>query len=131
MTTRPSSPEKTKALSENGAPAISKFTNRLAATDGAASVALIHAAAAPAVDVKAKGPNGAKLKLRDLANGDQSFAVPVPPGTYEAVVRGANGEGTVFGPGELATLDAGVAYTVIAVGSLDAGTFQVLFQAID
>lgn len=117
-------------LDQNGAPTISKFTNKLGKLDDLSRVVVIHAAAAPAVDVKAKGSKCARLKLRDLAPGDQSFAADVPPDTYKVVVRGANGEGTVFGPAELPPLGPGVAATAIAVGSLEHDTFTVILQVI-
>ena len=115
-------------LDANGTARISKFTNKVRATDGLARIAVVHAAAAPAVDIKAKGPKGAKLVLRDLKNGHQSFAADVPEGEYSVRI-GASGGGTVAGPIPLG-LDADVAYTAIAVGSLDNGTFDVLVLAI-
>ncbi len=115
-------------LDANGTAKISKFTNEVSPTDGVARIAVVHAAAAPAVDVKAKGPKGAKLLIRDLKNGHQSFAADVPEGSYKVRI-GASGGGTVAGPLEL-PLDADVAYTAIAVGSLDNETFDVLVLAI-
>ena len=116
-------------LDQNGTARISKFTNKVAATEGATRIAVVHAAAAPAVDVKARGQKGAKLRLQDLKNGHQSYAADVPAGTYTVKIGAANGGGTVFGPAEL-PLDADVAYTAIAVGSLDNETFEVLVLAI-
>jgi hypothetical protein len=115
-------------LDQNGAARITRFTNKVRDGAGSSRLAVIHAAAAPAVDVKAAGA-GAKLRLRDVANGDQSFAADVPAGTYAVKIAAADGGGTVFGPADV-TLEKDVAYTAFAVGSVDNETFSVLLLAI-
>ena len=118
----------TAHLDQNGAARITKFTNKVSETGKAARIAIVHTAAAPPVDVKARGEKGAKLQVRDLKNGHQSYAADVPAGAYKVKI-GASGGGTVFGPAEL-SLESDVAYTAFAVGSLENETFGVLILAI-
>jgi SH3-like domain-containing protein len=87
---------------------------------------IIHSAeGAPNVDVEVNGA----LLAPNLAFGTGTVAIPVEPGTYTAAVRVAGGGS------EIATLDvtieAGVATTVAALGSLDNLAVDSFNSAID
>ena len=113
-------------LSVDGTPTLSVFENDTSATAaGQGRLVVRHAAAAPAVDVKANGavafpaltnPNEATA---DLAVGTISAEV-VPAGATEPVV---------IGPADLAIAD-GTSLIVYAVGSLGDDTLGVLTETI-
>jgi len=113
-------------LTADGKPTLSVFendTSKLAAGKG--RLVVRHAAAAPAVDVKANGAvafanvvNGKEGKA-DLAAGKISAEV-VPAGAASPVV---------IGPADL-TIKDGESLIVYAVGSLDAKTLGVLTESI-
>lgn len=113
-------------LDAAGMPKLSVFSNDTAKiAAGKGRLAVRHAAAAPAVDVRANGavafanltnPNEAKA---DLATGTLSVDV-VPTGAATPVV---------LGPTNL-TVQNGVFTIVYAVGSLSGSTLQLLTQSI-
>ncbi len=113
-------------LDADGNPALAVFENDtsiLAAGQGRLTVR--HAAAAPAVDVKANGA----VAFANVSNGEGGSA-DLDAGTIsaEVVPTGAD-EPVVIGPADLGIED-GVHLIVYAVGSLDAGTLQVLTESI-
>jgi hypothetical protein len=112
-------------LSEDGAPMLSVFVNDVSPVDaGNARLVVRHTAAAPAVDVLADGT----AVFTDLANPDEASA-DVPAGDYSAAVAAAGTTDPVIGPADL-TLDAGTAYFVYAVGSLEDDTLNLLVQTV-
>lgn len=115
-------------LDANGAPTISKFTQKVTGlAPGNARLVIQHTAAAPAVDLKAR-TKGAGLKIRGLANPAQTYAADVPAGTYDVKVA-ASGGATVLGPVDL-TLEPDVLTSIFAAGSLDNGTLGVVLLSI-
>lgn len=113
-------------LDGDGNPALAVFendTSTLAAGQGRLTVR--HAAAAPAVDVKANGA----VAFANVSNG-QGGSADLDAGTIsaEVVPTGAD-EPVVIGPADLAIAD-GVHLIVYAVGSLDADNLQVLTESI-
>ncbi len=112
-------------LDESGGPTLSVFVNDTSTIQaGDARLTVRHTAAAPAVDVLADG----SALFTDLANPDELTAA-VPAGTYSVAVAAAGTTDPVIGPVDL-SLDAGTAYIVYAVGSLDDGNLNVLVQTI-
>lgn len=108
-------------LDADGQPTLSVFENDTSAiAAGEARVVVRHTAAAPEVDVLA---NGEPL-LTGIANPDEA-AGSVPAGTYSVAVAPAGTTDAVLGPTDLA-LEAGTAYTVYAVGSLDDESLDLL-----
>lgn len=113
-------------LDADGTPTLGVFANDTSAiAAGEGRIVVRHAAAAPAVDIKANGavafanvPNGAEGQL-DLAPGILTAEV-VPAGADEPVV---------IGPADL-TVAEGASLIVYAVGSLDAGSLTVLTESI-
>lgn len=112
-------------LSEGGTPVMTVFVNNVSEIDtGEARLVVRHTAAAPAVDVLANGD----AVFTDLANPDEAQA-DVPAGAYAAAVAAAGTTAPVIGPANL-TLDAGTAYFVYAVGSLEDDSLGLLVQTI-
>ena len=95
--------------------------------EGNAKVRVIHLSAdAPAVDV---APDGADALIKELAYGAASDYLEVPAGDYDLEVRPAGAMDVALDLDDV-TLEAGHVYTVFAIGSLAAGTLQVL-PAVD
>jgi hypothetical protein len=114
-------------LDQNGVPTLSQFTANLDDIGaGLAKFQLAHTAAAPAVDVRLKGPGkGAKAKISDLGPGAQSFAAQLPATSYNVDVKPADGGKPLLELQNVAI--SGDAYTLVfAVGSLSGGTFTVV-----
>jgi len=112
-------------LDESGSPTLSVFVNDTATIQaGDARLTVRHTAAAPAVDVLADG----SALFTDLANPDE-LSSAVPAGTYSVAVAATGTTDPVIGPVDL-SLDAGTAYIVYAVGSLDDANLNVLVQTI-
>lgn len=112
-------------LTADGAPTLGVFVNDTSEiASGEARLVVRHTAAAPAVDVLANGD----ALFTDLANPDEAKA-DVPADTYAAAVAAAGTTDPVIGPVDL-TLDAGTAYFVYAVGSLEDENLNVLVQTI-
>lgn len=89
----------------------------------AAQARVVHLAAdAPAVDI---APVGGEPIITDLAYGQNSSYLNVPPGSYELEVRAAGSPDAVV---TLPPLDlaAGTSSSAFAVGSLEDGTFTVV-----
>jgi hypothetical protein len=114
-------------LDADGNPALGVFENDTSATAaGQGRLVVRHAAAAPAVDVKADGT----VAFSDLSNAGEASA-DLPAGTISAeVVPTGEDEPVVIGPADLPVTD-GSSLIVYAVGSLDEGTITVLTETID
>jgi hypothetical protein len=104
-------------LTEDGDPALSAFVNDVSPlASGQARLTVRHTAAAPEVDVLADGD----ALFTDLANGEEASA-DVAAGTYEVAVAAAGTTDPVLRPTDL-ELEAGTAYFVYAIGSLEDDT---------
>lgn len=112
-------------LDGSGAPTLSVFVNDTSATDaGNGRVTARHLAAAPNVDILA----GGDVLFGDVPNGSEGV-VDVPAGTYPiSIVPAGATEPVVFS----ADVDVPEGANVIAyaIGSLEAGNFQVAVQVI-
>ncbi len=121
-------------LDQNSAATVSKFSNNVSTLDEENTrVAVVHAAAAPKVDVRLKSRNpNRELFVYDLANGEQSSATDTPANTYEVRISPTSGDTTLEHPvfRSEVELEAGTAYTAFAVGSLTNETFEILPLAI-
>lgn len=94
-----------------------------APTADAAQVRIVHLSGdAPAVDI---APDGADALITELAYGAASEYLEVPAGDYDLEVRPAGAMDVALDLDGV-TLEAGHVYTVFAIGSLAAGTLQVL-----
>ncbi len=113
-------------LTADGTPALAVFENDVSAlAAGEGRLVVRHAAAAPAVDVKANGA----VAFANVVNGKEGSA-DLPAGTVSAeVVPAGASEPVVIGPADL-SVKAGESLIVYAVGSLDAGTLGVLTESI-
>ncbi len=112
-------------LAEDGTPMLSVFVNDVSEiASGQARLVVRHTAAAPAVDVLA---NGSPV-FTNLANPNEQMA-DVPAGAYSVSVAATGTTDPVIGPVDL-TLEAGTAYFVYAVGSLEDENLNVLTQTI-
>lgn len=112
-------------LDADGNPILSVFANDVSPiAAGESRVTVRHTAAAPAVDVLAND----SVLIADLANPDEASA-DVAAGTYTVAVAAAGTTDPVLGPTDL-TLTAGTSTIIYAVGSLEAGTLQLLAQEI-
>jgi hypothetical protein len=110
-------------LDEGGAPTLSVFANDVSTIPaGDARLTVRHTAAAPAVDVLADG----SPLIEGLSNPDEA-AAEVPAATYSVAVAPAGTTDAVLGPTDLA-LEAGTAYAVYAIGSVEDGTLDLLVQ---
>ena len=111
-------------LTEAGQPALTPFVNDTSAVPaGQARVTVRHAAAAPAVDVRA----GGQVVVPGLANPNEE-SLTVPAGTVGADVVLAGTDTVAIGPADL-TLAEGTTTVVYAWGSQDAG-YELAVQAI-
>jgi hypothetical protein len=112
-------------LTAAGAPTLSVFVNDVAPiAAGKARLVVRHTAAAPAVDVLVNGSPA----LTNLANPNEAKA-EVPAGTYAAAVAATGTTTPVIGPANL-TLQAGTAYFVYAIGSLQDKNLDLVVQTI-
>ncbi len=112
-------------LDADGNPAIAVFENDVSTIEaGNGRLVVRHAAAAPAVDVKANGD----VAFSNLANGAEASA-DLPAGTIsaEVVPTGAD-EPVVIGPADLPVTE-GASLIVYATGSLDDG-LEVITESI-
>ncbi|MDH4279669.1 MAG: DUF4397 domain-containing protein [Acidimicrobiia bacterium] len=112
-------------LDADGNPAIAVFENDVSTIEaGNGRLVVRHAAAAPAVDVKANG----EVAFSNLANGAEASA-DLPAGTIsaEVVPTGAD-EPVVIGPADL-PITEGASLIVYATGSLDDG-LEVITESI-
>jgi Domain of unknown function (DUF4397) len=108
-------------LDADGQPTLTVFENDTSAiAAGEARVVVRHTAAAPEVDVLA---NGDPL-LTGITNPNEASG-SVPADTYSVAVAPAGTTDAVLGPTDLA-LEAGTAYTVYAVGSLEDESLDLL-----
>jgi hypothetical protein len=113
-------------LTADGKPALTPFVNdtaKLAA--GQARLIVRHAAAAPAVDIRA----GGKPVFEGVTNGKEGKA-DLPAGDVSADVVLAGSDTRVLGPADL-NLKEGTATIVYAVGSADDKTLDIVSQTID
>lgn len=112
-------------LTAAGAPTLSVFVNDVAPiAAGKARLVVRHTAAAPAVDVLVNGSPA----LTNLANPNEAKA-EVPAGSYSAAVAATGTTTPVIGPANL-TLQAGTAYFVYAIGSLQDENLELVIQTI-
>jgi hypothetical protein len=121
-------------LTESGGITASKYVNDISRFKGAmARLSVIHAAAAPTVDVKLsttfKGQYYSST-IEDLSNPNLAgpLMVPTRP-SYDVTIYPANMPDPVFGP---VTVNFGVRTSnyVYAVGSLTNGTFTLITQTL-
>jgi hypothetical protein len=112
-------------LDADGTPTITPFENDTSAVgDGEGRLTVVHAAAAPAVDIVV----GDTRPVENAANGDAASLV-LPAGEIAGAQVAPTG-GDPIADVPTVTLAAGTNLTVYAVGSLDAGTFTFLTQEI-
>jgi Domain of unknown function (DUF4397) len=112
-------------LSESGEPTLSPFVNDTSATGpGEGRIIVRHTAAAPAVDVLARG----EPVFTSLTNPNEA-AADLPAGTVSAAVALAGTTDPVIGPADV-TIAEGAATIVYAVGSAADGNLTVLVQTI-
>ena len=112
-------------LTAAGAPTLAVFVNDVSPImAGNARLVVRHTAAAPAVDVLVDGSPA----LTNLANPNEAKA-EVPAGTYAAAVAATGTTTPVIGPANL-TLEAGTAYFVYAIGSLEDENLELVIQTI-
>ncbi|MFB9730824.1 DUF4397 domain-containing protein [Ornithinimicrobium kibberense] len=113
-------------LAEDGTPMLSAFANDVSETAaGDARLTVRHAAAAPAVDVRA----GGEPVITGLTNPNEQV-LDLPAGMVSADVVLAGTEDVVLGPADL-DLGEGVNTIVYAWGSAEDGTLDLAVQTID
>ena len=115
-------------LNQGVSPTLTKVSNNvspLGAHD--TRLAVVHAAVAPPVDVRARPKRGSfrdSLFIDGLANGEQSFPSDAPAGSYQVRI---SPDGSFRSVAQVdVRLDPQVAYTAFAVGSLANGTFELI-----
>jgi hypothetical protein len=113
-------------LDAAGTPTLTTFNNDVSKTPaGQGRLTVRHAAAAPAVDVRANGA----VAFANVVNGSEGKA-NLPAGTLSAdVVAAGTSSPVVLGPTNV-TVANGVSLIVYAVGSLSGNTLQLLTQTI-
>jgi hypothetical protein len=112
-------------LAQDATPMLSVFVNDVSAiAAGETRLTVRHTAAAPTVDVLVNG----EAAVQRLSNPDEAGPLAVPADTYSVAIAPAGETEPVYGPIDV-TLEAGTAYAVYAVGSLEDGTFDTLVQA--
>lgn len=113
-------------LGEDGTPMLSAFVNDVSPTAaGEARLTVRHAAAAPAVDVRA----GGTPVIEGLTNPDEQV-LDLPAGTVSADVVLAGTDDVVLGPADV-NLAEGTNTIVYAWGSAEEGTLDLAVQTID
>lgn len=113
-------------LDEGGAPMLSAFVNDVSQTAaGEARLTVRHAAAAPAVDVRA----GGDPVIEGLTNPNEQV-LDLPAGTVSADVVLAGTEDVVLGPADL-NLAEGTNTIVYAWGSAEDGNLDLAVQTIE
>ena len=113
-------------LAEDGTPMLSAFVNDVSQTAaGEARLTVRHAAAAPAVDVRA----GGTPVIEGLTNPNEEV-LDLPAGTVSADVVLAGTEDVVLGPADL-NLAEGTNTIVYAWGSAADGNLDLAVQTID
>lgn len=112
-------------LMEDGTPTLAAFVNDVSQLDaGMTRLTVRHAAAAPAVDVRA----GGDPVIEGLTNPDEQV-LELDAGTVSADVVLAGTDDVVLGPADL-TLDEGTNTIVYAWGSAEDGTLDLAVQTI-
>lgn len=113
-------------LGEDGTPMLSAFVNDISQTAaGEARLTVRHAAAAPAVDVRA----GGTPVIEGLTNPDEQV-LDLPAGTVSADVVLAGTEDVVLGPADVELME-GTNTIVYAWGSAADGNLALAVQTID
>jgi len=113
-------------LNAGGDPALTPFVNDTAKVDaGKARLIVRHAAAAPAVDIRA----GGQPVFEGVTNGKEGKA-DVDAGNVSADVVLAGTDDRVLGPADL-DLAEGTATIVYAIGSAEAESLDIVSQTID
>jgi hypothetical protein len=112
-------------LSAAGKPTLTPYANDVSAVAaGQARLVVRHAAAAPAVDVRANG----KVAFSKLTNPNEAKA-DLPAGTISADVVLAGTSQVALGPADL-TLNEGTSTVVYAIGSATDKTLNLVTQTI-
>ena len=112
-------------LDADGTPTITPFENDTsAAGDGQGRLSVVHAAAAPAVDIVL----GDARPVENAANGDKA-SLDIPAGEIAGAQVAPTG-GDPIADVPTVTLAAGTNLIVYAVGSLEAETFTFLTQEV-
>ncbi|MCO8273769.1 DUF4397 domain-containing protein [Actinoplanes sp. TRM 88003] len=113
-------------LNAEGRPALTPFVNDTSRVGaGKARLIVRHAAAAPAVDIRA----GGEPVFEGVTNGKEGKA-DVDAGTVSADVVLAGSDTRVLGPADL-DLKEGTATVVYAIGSAEDKTLDIVSQTID
>lgn len=113
-------------LSDEGTPMLSAFVNDISQTAaGEARLTVRHAAAAPAVDVRA----GGTPVIEGLTNPNEEV-LDLPAGTVSADVVLAGTEDVVLGPADVDLME-GTNTIVYAWGSAEEGNLALAVQTID
>ncbi|WP_131103221.1 DUF4397 domain-containing protein [Ornithinimicrobium sufpigmenti] len=113
-------------LAADGTPTLSAFANDTSQLEaGEARLTVRHAAAAPAVDVRA----GGEAVIQALENPNEEV-LDLSAGTVSADVVAAGTDTVVLGPADL-TLTEGTNTIVYAWGSLDEDTLDLAVQTVD
>lgn len=111
-------------LGADGSPTLTAFGNDVSSIPaGEARLTVRHTAAAPAVDVLA----GGQAIVSGLENPNEATTT-VPAGSYSVAVAPAGTTDPVLGPADL-TLEAGTAYRVYAIGSLDDDSLDLVVSS--
>lgn len=112
-------------LDGEGTPALTPFVNDVSETEaGQGRVTVRHAAAAPAVDVRADG----EVAFSGLENGDEDSA-ELPAGTVSADVVLAGEDEPVIGPADVEVAE-GASTIVYAWGSAEDGNLDLAVQTL-
>ncbi len=116
-------------LTEEGVPVLTKFVNDLRPTDYHRVRGVVrHAAAAPPVNIWLKQYKPYRMfQIRNLGNGEQQ-AFEVRGGEYMAKINTIYGKRIAEAP--LSLMDPKTVVIVYAVGSLKAGSFDLIPQTI-
>jgi hypothetical protein len=113
-------------LDQSGTPKLSKFTiNGSELDEGLFRATIVHAAAAPVVNVKltSQKKSSRNASTDALRNGDLAFPIELKEGTYKARINANQSGGKVV---TLKDLDLAGNLVLIAAGSLANETFTVL-----
>jgi Domain of unknown function (DUF4397) len=115
-------------LSEEGVPALTRFTNDARSlAEGSTRLVVRHGAAVPPVNVTVKNSRSLSF-VKELQNGEQSSAINSRAGSYRVAVYPKGSLRPVLSTS--ATLEAGTSYFAYAVGSAQNGTLGLVIQAI-
>lgn len=117
-------------LDANGVAKLSKFTvNSSTLASDAIRLSVLHLAAAPAVNVDVRDTVKKKNKtsIKDLENGQQTYATELDAATFDVKIKAATGNTTVLSANDVPLAGNVV---VIAVGSLANDTLDLIAVTI-